>query len=95
MRARVSVAPSFARVDSSKPKSRGDYGPDARASGRFFVRRRLRVDNKCDNTYSRGVTSTLQAELKQHKPLKSLEVEAHLSIQRTAALLEHAFESAL
>jgi DNA-binding MarR family transcriptional regulator len=41
------------------------------------------------------VTSTLQAELKQHKPFKSLEEEAHLSIQRTAALLEHAFESAL
>ena len=37
----------------------------------------------------------LQAELKQHKPFKSLKEEAHLSIQRTAALLEHAFESAL
>ena len=37
----------------------------------------------------------LQAELKQNKPFKSLEEEAHLSIQRTAALLEHAFESAL
>jgi len=41
------------------------------------------------------VPSDLQAELKQHKPFKSLEEEAHLSIQRTAALLEHAFESAL
>ena len=37
----------------------------------------------------------LQAELKQRKPFKSLKEEAHLSIQRTAALLEHAFESAL
>jgi len=41
------------------------------------------------------VTSELQAELKQHKPFKSLKEEAHLSIQRTAALLEHAFEAAL
>ena len=39
--------------------------------------------------------SPLQAELKQNKPFKSLEEEAHLSIQRTAALLEHAFETAL
>ena len=37
----------------------------------------------------------LQAELKQNKPFRSLKEEAHLSIQRTAALLEHAFESAL
>jgi DNA-binding MarR family transcriptional regulator len=41
------------------------------------------------------VASDLQAELKQHKPFKSLREEAHLSIQRTAALLEHAFECAL
>jgi DNA-binding MarR family transcriptional regulator len=41
------------------------------------------------------VASELQAELKQHKPFKSLKEEAHLSIQRTAALLEHAFEAAL
>lgn len=39
--------------------------------------------------------SVLQAELKQQKPFKSLKEEAHLSIQRTAALLEHAFETAL
>ena len=39
--------------------------------------------------------SQLQAELKQKKPFKSLKEEAHLSIQRTAALLEHAFETAL
>jgi DNA-binding MarR family transcriptional regulator len=41
------------------------------------------------------VPSQLQAELKQNKPFKSLKEEAHLSIQRTAALLEHAFETAL
>ena len=41
------------------------------------------------------MASALQAELKQHKPFKSLKEEAHLSIQRTAALLEHAFETAL
>ena len=39
--------------------------------------------------------SQLQAELKQTRPFRCLEEEAHLSIQRTAALLEHAFESAL
>ena len=39
--------------------------------------------------------SQLQVELKQVRPFKSLEEEAHLSIQRTAALLEHAFEAAL
>ena len=39
--------------------------------------------------------SDLQAELKQNKPFKSLKEEAHLSIRRTAALLEHAFETAL
>ncbi len=39
--------------------------------------------------------STLQAELKQRRPFKNLKEEAHLSIQRTAAMLEHAFESAL
>ncbi|HKC55336.1 MAG TPA: MarR family transcriptional regulator [Vicinamibacterales bacterium] len=41
------------------------------------------------------MASALQTELKQRKPFKSLKEEAHLSIQRTAALLEHAFESAL
>lgn len=39
--------------------------------------------------------SQLQAELKQTRPFRCLEEEAHLSIQRTAALLEHAFEAAL
>jgi DNA-binding MarR family transcriptional regulator len=41
------------------------------------------------------VPSDLQAELKQHKPFRSLKEEANISILRTAALLEHAFESAL
>jgi len=41
------------------------------------------------------VPSPLQIELKQARAFRSLEEEAHLSIQRTAALLEHAFESAL
>src|SRR4029434_11206309 len=39
--------------------------------------------------------SQLQAELKQTRPFRCLEEEAHLSIQRTAALLEHTFEAAL
>ena len=41
------------------------------------------------------MASGLQTELKQQRPFKSLQEEAHLSIQRTAALLEHAFETAL
>jgi DNA-binding MarR family transcriptional regulator len=41
------------------------------------------------------VPSQLQSELKQARPFKSLKEEAHLSIQRTAALLEHALEAAL
>jgi DNA-binding MarR family transcriptional regulator len=41
------------------------------------------------------MASALQAELKQQKPFRSLKEEATLSIWRTAALLEHAFESAL
>ena len=60
----------------------------------MFVRD-ARIDNRCDNTYHSEVAVTLQAELKQQRPFKSLKEEAHLSIQRTAALLEHAFESAL
>ncbi len=39
--------------------------------------------------------SDLKKELKQRKPFRSLRHEAHLSIQRTAAELEHAFESAV
>jgi DNA-binding MarR family transcriptional regulator len=61
----------------------------------FFCTDGGRVDNACDHTYHLDVALTLQAELKQHKPFKSLHEEAHLSLQRTAALLEHAFESAL
>lgn len=37
----------------------------------------------------------LQAELKQTRPFKSLAQEAYLSLLRTAAILEHAVESAV
>src|SRR5262245_35279455 len=53
------------------------------------------VDNACDNTYYRDMASDLQVELKQTKPFRSVRQEAYLSIQRTAALLEHAFEAGL
>jgi len=36
-----------------------------------------------------------QQEIRQRKPFRSLRQEAHLGLQRTAALLEHAFENAL
>ena len=39
------------------------------------------------------VVSDLKTELKQTKPFRSLEQEAHLSIQRTSAELEHGFET--
>jgi DNA-binding MarR family transcriptional regulator len=52
-------------------------------------------DNECDNTYYPYVAIDLQHELKQHKPFKNLKHEAHLSIQRTAALLQHEFEGAM
>jgi len=42
-----------------------------------------------------GVVSDLKSELKQGKPFRSLGQEAHLSVLRTAAELEHAFESAV
>jgi MarR family transcriptional regulator, organic hydroperoxide resistance regulator len=41
------------------------------------------------------VVSDLKNELKQAKPFRSLGHEAHLSILRTAAELEHAFELAV
>jgi DNA-binding MarR family transcriptional regulator len=37
----------------------------------------------------------LKADLKQRRPFRSLAHEAHLSIQRTAAELEHEFETAM
>jgi DNA-binding MarR family transcriptional regulator len=39
--------------------------------------------------------SNLRAEIKQGKPFASLEAEAHLSIERTAAVLGHAFAERL
>lgn len=55
----------------------------------------VRLDIKCYHTYYRVVASDLQAELKQQKPFRSLKEETNLSVLRTAAVLEHAFESAL
>ena len=41
------------------------------------------------------MTSTLRDEIKQQKPFRSLEQEAFLSIERTAAVLTHAFADVL
>lgn len=41
------------------------------------------------------VVANLQAELKQTRPFKNLAEEAYLSVQRTAAILEHQLETAL
>jgi MarR family transcriptional regulator, organic hydroperoxide resistance regulator len=45
------------------------------------------------NTYIVFMPLDLRTELKQTKPFRSLRQEASLSIQRTAAVLEHAFET--
>jgi DNA-binding MarR family transcriptional regulator len=41
------------------------------------------------------MTSDLRADIKQRRPFDSLEQEAHLNIERTAAVLSHAFAEAL
>ncbi len=41
------------------------------------------------------MASALREEIKQQKPFKSLEQEAYLSIERTAAVLTHAFAEVL
>jgi len=41
------------------------------------------------------MTSDLRADIKQRRPFESLEQEAHLNIERTAAVLSHAFAEAL
>jgi DNA-binding MarR family transcriptional regulator len=46
-------------------------------------------------TYIIEAVTDLKTELKQRRPFRSLEHEAHLSIQRTAAELEHEFEAAM
>ncbi len=49
----------------------------------------------CDNTHVVGMTTRLRDEIKQTRPFASLEQEAHLSIGRTWAVLEHAVAEAL
>jgi DNA-binding MarR family transcriptional regulator len=57
--------------------------------------RRRGVDNKCLNIYCHHVQTDLQTELKQTRPFRSLVEEAFVSLQRTAAVLEHALETTL
>ena len=51
------------------------------------------LDNECDNTYYGGMARDLRTELKQNRPFGNVRQEAWLSIQRTAAVHEHAFET--
>jgi len=53
------------------------------------------VDNMCLNIYCHHMQTDLQVELKQTKPFRTPLEEAFVSVQRTAALLEHALESEL
>jgi DNA-binding MarR family transcriptional regulator len=53
------------------------------------------LDNRCLNTYIPIVARPLHVELKQNRPFDLLEEETHLSIARTAALLEHAMVQVL
>jgi DNA-binding MarR family transcriptional regulator len=55
----------------------------------------MRVLTLCVITCNVGLVSDLKSDLKQRKPFRSLEQEAHLSIQRTAAELEHEFETVM
>jgi DNA-binding MarR family transcriptional regulator len=52
-------------------------------------------DNECFNIYRHHVQTDLQTELKQSRPFRSPLEEAFVSLQRTAAVLEHALETAL
>lgn len=56
---------------------------------------RWELTDRCDNKYHALVVRTLSEELKQGRPFDLLEEEAHLSIVRTAAVLEHAFAQTL
>src|SRR5690606_2124794 len=47
------------------------------------------LDNKCDNTYSDAMATTLRQEIRQTRPFGSPEQEAYLGVLRTAAELEH------
>jgi DNA-binding MarR family transcriptional regulator len=44
----------------------------------------------CFDTYIDGMARSIQAELKQRKPFRTLEEEAAVSLARTAAVLEYA-----
>ena len=49
----------------------------------------------CLNTYIHCMAIALRDEIKQTRPFASLEQEAHLSIERTAAILGHAVAEVL
>jgi DNA-binding MarR family transcriptional regulator len=49
----------------------------------------------CYHTHYRAMTTQLRDEIKQTRPFESLEQEALLSIDRTAAVLMHAFAEEL
>jgi DNA-binding MarR family transcriptional regulator len=49
----------------------------------------------CLNTYIPSMQTGLREEIRQRKPFDSLEQEAYLSIERTAAMLGHAMAEAL
>ena len=53
------------------------------------------LDNTCLNIYCDHMQTDLQAELKQTRPFRSSLEELFVSLQRTAAVFEHALECAL
>ena len=63
--------------------------------GRTIRRGNPLVDIKCDNSFYSGMATRLLDEIAQTRPFGSLEQEAHLSVARTAAVLEHALSEAL
>jgi DNA-binding MarR family transcriptional regulator len=48
------------------------------------------LDPACSNTYIAGMPRSIQEELKQRKPYRTLEQATSVSLARTAALIEYA-----
>jgi DNA-binding MarR family transcriptional regulator len=54
-----------------------------------------RLDSGCFDTYIARMARSIQEELKQRKPFRTLEEEAAVSLARTAAVLEYAASEVL
>ena len=80
----------WAEESTGKLSQKGDGRAEGDAQGRKAGPIGRLSTIKCLNRYYSDVARPLYVELKQTRPFDLLEEEAHLSIARTAALLEHA-----